>query len=640
MAAITFPGTNLIIGDPDYIPLQILPRREALEQALKALILSPSGWRTIFGPDGESREGTIKPEHEVIAAVAAGVFAAYLKKKSGLDCPAVILGMDTRPTGPAIAGLMSRVFIHSGCSLIHIFIAAAPEIMAYARSMGTRAQGFAYISASHNPIGHNGLKFGLCDGGVLDGDEAASLIETFKLRITEKNAIDEASSAVRNADTGLLAKCYADVPLYKKEALTAYRTFAEEIACGPVPADIAGDPLFLIRRGLAENPLGLLADFNGSARTLSIDRSFLNGLTLRFASINDSPGGIAHRIVPEGESLIPCALALEAKHAEDPSFVIGYTPDCDGDRGNIVFWDEGLKKARSLEAQEVFALTCVSELAFLVWNGILKYDNKGNTLTRAAIAANGPTSLRIDRIAAAFDIPVFRCETGEANVVSLARKLREKGYLVRILGEGSAGGSIIHPQAVRDPLSTITALVKILILRSAKDRQGLYEIWCDLSGQSEMYREDFTLSDVIASLPAFTTTGIYTSEAQLAVQSGDHAALKKRYQKIFLLEWEEKKERLRERYGISGWEASAFIGSGEIRGLTHFEEAGRGGLKIHFMHESGRVAASFWMRGSATEAVFRVMADAEGSDPRLERELIAWQRHLVSLADAEASEQP
>jgi phosphoglucomutase len=44
------------------------------------------------------------------------------------------------------------------------------------------------------------------------------------------------------------------------------------------------------------------------------------------------------------------------------------------------------------------------------------------------------------------------------------------------------------------------------------------------------------------------------------------------------------------------------------------------------------------MRGSATEPVFRVMADAEGSDKRrtagpMEQDLIEWQRHLVTQAD-------
>jgi phosphoglucomutase len=39
------------------------------------------------------------------------------------------------------------------------------------------------------------------------------------------------------------------------------------------------------------------------------------------------------------------------------------------------------------------------------------------------------------------------------------------------------------------------------------------------------------------------------------------------------------------------------------------------------------------MRGSGTEPVFRIMADAEGSDKRMERDLIEWQRHLVIRAD-------
>jgi phosphoglucomutase len=39
------------------------------------------------------------------------------------------------------------------------------------------------------------------------------------------------------------------------------------------------------------------------------------------------------------------------------------------------------------------------------------------------------------------------------------------------------------------------------------------------------------------------------------------------------------------------------------------------------------------MRGSATEPVFRVMADVEGRDRQAERYLIDWQRSMVSEAD-------
>jgi phosphoglucomutase len=355
-----------------------------------------------------------------------------------------------------------------------------------------------------------------------------------------------------------------------------------------------------------------------------------------FHAVNEAPGEIRHRIVPEGESLEPCRKLLEDLHAKDPAYILGYVPDCDGDRGNLVVWDDGENRARALEAQEVFALACVAELAHLVWAGDLAYDNKGNSLTRAALAVNDPTSLRIDRIARAFDVPVFRAEVGEANVVGLARRLRGQGFLVRILGEGSAGGVIIHPSAVRDPMDTLGALLKLLTIRSAGGRRGLYELWCDLSGQAQTYRPGFTLGDVIASLPAFVTTGAYSREAVLTVKTADHGALKDRYQAVFLAEWEGRKGELKARYGITGWSASAYYGLEERSGIARFGEAGRGGLKVSFTNEAGRTIACIWMRGSATEPVFRVMADAEGSDRRFERDLIEWQRRMVLAADGNA----
>jgi phosphoglucomutase len=612
------------------------------------MILSVSGWRGVFAAsgDGESRGPDISAAHKVIAATAAMTFAEYLKKSFDMEHPALILGMDTRPTGPLIAGVMIRAFLAGGCDVRFASVTPAPEIMAYARRCGTgqegpgRVQGFAYISASHNPAGHNGLKFGLTDGGVLPGPGAAELTGDFRARMASPRRIAAAVSAVsRGQENAALGRIYGDARRIKQEAYSAYLLFTHEVVTGA-----SGDRreeqqalLDTIAGGLARYPLGILADFNGSARTVSIDRDFLGSLGIDLRGMNEAPGEIAHRIVPEGESLEPCRLGLEELHRENPAFMLGYVPDCDGDRGNLVIWDEGEGRARCLEAQEVFALACVSELAHLVWTGELSYDNKGNALNKAAVAVNDPTSMRIDRIARAFDVPVFRAEVGEANVVGLARKLRERGYTVRILGEGSAGGNITYPSAVRDPIDTVLALVKLLTIRSGGDKKGFFELWCDLSDQAEVYRPDFTLSDIIASLPAFITTGAYSPEAQLRVTTADHGLLKERYQGIFLRDWEERKEHLRARYGLTGWTAAAYTGMEEKLGISRFSEAGRGGLKILFTNQAGHISACVWMRGSGTEPVFRVMADAEGPDKRLERELIEWQRRMVLEADAGAA---
>lgn len=603
-------------------------RESLLNAALRELILSPSGWRGIFAKDGhgESADTDISPAHTLIAAAAASVFADYVIKKTEKS-PTVLVGMDTRPTGPAIADVIIRSLLASGCRVRYAAVTAAPEIMAFTRR--SKPFGFIYISASHNPIGYNGLKFGLNDGGVLPGSEALLLIEEFRRRMALVDRCNQTIELMNRGDAKALEEVYAEAGRIKQEAYQAYFDFTREVTAGAAAEGILG----LIFRSIQHRPLGVAADFNGSARTLSIDKEFLTSLGISVHAMNGKPGEITHDIVPEGKALEPCRLFLEKTHEKDPSMILGYVPDCDGDRGNLVFWDGGQNKARALEAQEVFALACVSELAHMVWIGELSYDNKGNALNKAAVAVNDPTSMRIDRIARAFDVPVFRAEVGEANVVSLARKLREQGYTVRILGEGSAGGNITHPSAVRDPINTVLSLVKLLTIRSEGDRKGFFELWCDLSDQAETYRPDFTLADIIAALPAFVSTGISTPEAMLRVKTTDHGLLKSRYQKVFFRDWEEKKESLLNRYGITGWEAAAYNGIVEKRGITDFSTAGKGGLKISFINRAGHKAACIWMRGSGTEPVFRVMADVEGSDKRIERALIEWQRRMVGEAD-------
>jgi phosphoglucomutase len=634
-----------------------------LDRALEGLILSASGWRGVFasGGDEECREPDISPAFRLIAAAATRCFAAWL----GAGCPGepwprcrddlfrtagegrlILVGTDTRPTGPAIAGAVISALLNAGCRVSYAGVLAAPEIMAWARSLSGRAGGFIYISASHNPIGHNGLKFGLTDGGVLQG--GAALIRAFRVLCAPENAPDPPArvkrlgSLLAGPGKAEIEEVYSNTLKAKKEAYGAYFSFTSQVVYGGRERELRGALL----RGLEEYPVNIVCDFNGSARAASIDSEFLGGLGVKLRAINSKPGDIAHRIVPEGESLEPCRRFLEECHGGDPRCLLGYLPDCDGDRGNLVIWDgEG---ARSLEAQEVFALCCVAELAHLVWTG----EMAGPGGQKVALALNDPTSMRVDRIARAFGAEVFRAEVGEANVVGLARELRDQGWLVRILGEGSAGGNITHPSAVRDPMDTLLSLLKLLCVRrgpaggeganGAADSRaagvagGFFSIWMARRGGA--CPENFGLSDIIASLPPFVTTGVYEDRAVLRVKTRDHGKLKDRYQKVFLEEWENRKEELRSKHGIVSWEAAAYNGTKERRGVTRFGEAGRGGLKLHFLNEAGLAVAAIWMRGSATEPVFRIMADVEGRDIEFERDLINWQRGMVGRSDAAGEE--
>jgi phosphoglucomutase len=602
---------------------------EEVSHAVDKMILSASGWRGIFASDGsgtpdeESKTAEITEVHKIITGAAAYIFSEYLKESK--DNPVVFLGMDTRPTGRAIIDAMIPVLLASGCNARFSGFTAAPEIMAWARS-AANAAGFIYISASHNPVGHNGIKFGLTDGGVLSAEETNKLISNFRSFLKKDGCIQKINSLISAANPASLKTVYDNEAAAKAEARKAYYDFCGVVAWdGGILSACDNGIVSVLKDAIAKRPLGVVCDFNGSARTVSADRDFFSALGLKFDCINGKPGEIVHSIVPEGESLDPCKALLEKARAGDPSFMIGYMPDCDGDRGNLVIWDDAKDAVRALEAQEVFALACVAELAHLV--------RMGTGLSKAAVAVNDPTSMRTDRIAEAFGVSVFRAEVGEANVVSLARKLRGQGYTVRILGEGSAGGNITHPSAVRDPINTVIAIVKLLSLRSSAGKDGLFEIWCKRSGQAEKYREDFTLTDIIASLPPFVTTPAYSSAAVLRINTNDHTLLKDRYQKIFLREWENRKDELKSRFGFCSWEARAYNGLEEKHCISRFGDAGRGGLKILFFNDKKRETAYIWMRGSATEPVFRIMADAEGNDAEVERFLLDWQKKMIMIAD-------
>ncbi|MBQ9282251.1 MAG: phosphoglucomutase, partial [Treponema sp.] len=483
------------------------------------MITSASGWRKVFAESGNENDSSprILESDALISGIAAEVFAEYISQKS--SSPLVILGRDTRPTGSAIAEAMLKVLAAKKIHVKYPGIIAAPEIMAY----GKKASGFIYISASHNPIGHNGIKFGLDDGGVLNGSENAKLVKALNEKLSSESEIQRIKAILgekksfKNAESAQEARnevneIIAQSQKAKVESKSAYLAFSKEVISASGD-EIGQEKLFSkIKENLASNPLGIVADMNGSARTLSIDTQVFKSCGISYYGLNDEPGKIVHAIIPEPENLVWCAGEMERLQKEGKSEVkLGYMPDCDGDRGNIVFWNEKTAKAEVLKAQEVFALSVLSELSYMRYLENLSGGKKENL----AVAANCPTSMRIDEIVSSFGAKIFRAEVGEANVVNLARKKRSEGYTVRILGEGSNGGNITHPAAVRDPLNTIFALVKLLVLRDSneggKNIKGLFHIWCD--AQNLPYKNDFSLIDVIETLPPYTTTGVAEERA-------------------------------------------------------------------------------------------------------------------------------
>ena len=631
-----------------------------LQHAFDKLILSASGWRKVFAQSGneEDKSPHVSTADRDIVFFAAQAFGEFIRTE--FSCiQTVVIARDSRPTGAvlleeAIRALLalaatpesdigsmtggshtrsasSTSQMRPPLTVQSIGIAAAPEIMAYARSIGAA---FMYISASHNPIGHNGFKFGPDSGGVLDGALSARLITLFTQKCLNAQK-DTAAMLRKHADSAQLTAVFEAEAAHKQASLSAYRSFLRMVIADSPDAGVQERAFNRISSqcaALAETgaPFTVVADFNGSARAASVDRQFFEQQGIRLAGIAEQAGEIVHGIIPEGANLKTCADELENLHQSDPvrskNTVFGYMPDCDGDRGNIIYWDETLQKARPLEAQEVFALSVIAELSYLHYSG--------KASRPFAVTVNGPTSLRINEIAAALNAEVFYAEVGEANVVNRAADARTYGYEVRIFGEGSNGGNITYPAAVRDPLNTLFAISKLLLTKDTADTPCPFRIWCEKSGQLAKYRKDFTFADIIATLPQYWTTPTQAARALMHIHTTDHGALKTAYQKIFMREWAEKKQELGKRFGIVACKVFSYNGTVCTENLSDFGLSGKGGLKIQFYSAAQMPVAFIWMRGSGTEPVFRIMADIKGHTQEAEEYLVHWQGDMVRAADA------
>lgn len=606
------------------------------------MILSASGWRKIFAESGgaEDKDADIGWENRVLCALIAETFADYIISKVPEDEEVhVALGTDTRPTGKEMADIVIRVFLQKGIYVRFLDVAAAPEIMAYAREL----DGFFYISASHNPIGWNGIKFGRNNGGVLEAGETNALADIFRKKCEADDAEDRAMLLTEGANEHSLKQVYANSSFFKMRAVEAYTKFVRTIITGIQIKKVQDSVFSSIKTGLKEYPISVVCDMNGSARSASIDKTFIPQSGLEFLPFNDTPGKIVHAIIPEPENMKRLIDVINDLHADgNPNMLIGYMPDCDGDRGNMVFWDEDAHTAKAIPAQEVFALSVMAELSFEEWKRENLMDQgllwkAQATFGEHAVVVNGPTSMRIDKICKTFGYKVFRAEVGEANVVNLARQKRDEGYDVRILGEGSNGGNITYPSSVRDPVATLFAVLKLLTIRDyrredGKFCKGLFHIWCEKSGISSRYKDDFTLSDILSTLPKYATTGVSESRALLNIKTQDKSLLKKRFQAIFTEEWAKHGDELNGIYGFTGYEADTTNGTVEVKNAKDWAN-GNGGLKIRFIDEKGNNKAFIWMRPSGTEPVFRIMCDVANGEAAAERSLLRWETTLIKKAD-------
>ena len=587
---------------------------EMLEKTSNEMILSASGWRGLFNIEKseESSEKRLDPSYEILTAIATKVFLSFLKSNYP-NTKKIILARDGRPTGENIEKIAFFTLQDdkNDFETQVLGIAPIPETMSFARDENAA---FFYISASHNPIGYNGFKFGIGSEGVLPSNEAKLLIQSFKETI--KNC-----SIPLYMDIAQKAKRMENIENdeYKKASLSAYFNNTMEIVSASSSKAEALSFFSCCKKEVSalqkESPIYVVCDFNGSARAASIDRSFFEKLGVEFLPFNDVAGKIVHGIIPEGENLSSACKMLEALYEikGGRGIFLGYMPDCDGDRGNVVYIDGGV--AKILKSQQVFALAVVAEVLHA------KLDGKDNL----AVVANGPTSMLLDELSSLLSFKLVRSEVGEANVVALANEMSEEGFVTRVLGEGSNGGCIIPPSLVRDPMNTLFALLKFFLVKY--DGLSLFNHW--LKARNEKVCEHFSFSDIVASLPCYSTTPVASERAILRCKIEDYKAFRTAFQKVFLSEWQGMCEDLKKSYGILSYRAFGYVGKETVELTDDFSLTDRGGFKIIFYGENDERKAFIWMRASGTEPVFRIMADVKDAGEDDEIAFVEWEKKMI-----------
>jgi phosphoglucosamine mutase len=126
-----------------------------------------------FGTDGV--RGVANSELTPELAFKLGRFGGYVLTKDK-DRPKVLIGRDTRISGHMLEGALVAGLLSIGAEVVRLGVISTPGVSYLTKVLG--AQAGVMISASHNPVADNGIKFFGPDGFKLSDDQEEE-IETY-----------------------------------------------------------------------------------------------------------------------------------------------------------------------------------------------------------------------------------------------------------------------------------------------------------------------------------------------------------------------------------------------------------------------------------------------------------------------------
>jgi len=316
----------------------------------------------------------------------------------------VIVSRDTRISGDMCKSLVKAGLLSTGCSCVDLDICPTPTTQIMVKKMG--AVGGVIITASHNPIAYNGLKFISNRGLFLNARERKKLLQFYN---NEKFAQVEAKDIKPVVyDSGAPDRHIKLVLNVIKPDLIRKKRFKVAYDC-----------------------------CNGAG--LVITGKLMKALNVRGVALNDKcTGFFPHTPEPVPKNLKQICQAVKKNKCD-----VGFAQDPDADRLAII--DE---RGRPIGEEYTLALTA---------KFILR-KNPGNL-----IVTNLSTTRAIEDIAKEFGAKVIRTKVGEMNVVE---KLISKKAIVG--GEGNGGLILPNILPCRDSIMAMTIVLEYMAREGKK----------------------------------------------------------------------------------------------------------------------------------------------------------------------------
>ena len=124
-----------------------------------------------FGTDGV--RGVANSELTPELAFKLGRAGGYVLTKGAKGKPKVLIGRDTRISGEMLEGALVAGLLSIGAEVMRLGVISTPGVAYLSRVMNAEAG--VMISASHNPVADNGIKFFGPDGFKLTDDQEAEI---------------------------------------------------------------------------------------------------------------------------------------------------------------------------------------------------------------------------------------------------------------------------------------------------------------------------------------------------------------------------------------------------------------------------------------------------------------------------------